>query len=261
MALAALASLLIGITLGLLGAGGSILTVPVLHYILNFDAVQSTSMSLFVVGTTASAGALAYARRREIAWKKGAAFALPSLVVVYLARRFLLPIVPQSISFSSIQIHRDTLILVLFSIVMLLAASAMLRRKKTSALAFTEPHLLRIALQGALVGLVTGFVGAGGGFLIVPALVVLIGLEMKIAVGTSLAIIAVNSLTGFLGSLSGGVSIDWNILFAVTGCALLGMLLGNLLARKIESEKLKPAFGWFVLMMGTFILLKETLLK
>ncbi|NBO38155.1 sulfite exporter TauE/SafE family protein, partial [bacterium] len=105
------------------------------------------------------------------------------------------------------------------------------------------------------------FVGAGGGFLIVPALVVLIGLEMKIAVGTSLAIIAVNSLTGFLGSLSGGVSIDWNILFAVTGCALLGMLLGNLLARKIESEKLKPAFGWFVLMMGTFILLKETLLK
>ena len=159
---------------------------------------------------------------------------------------------------------KDTLILLVFSIVMLLAAGAMLKPSKAEPVSHSNLNLSRILLilaEGAVVGGVTGFVGAGGGFLIVPALVILVGLDMKRAVGTSLVVIASKSLIGFAGDLSAGTVINMPVLATVTAASLVGMFIGTNLVAKVSSAKLKPAFGWFVLVMGTFILLKETLLK
>lgn len=259
-----LLSLCIGISLGLLGGGGSILTVPILHYVFGLSTGESTALSLFVVGTTAAAGSVAYARRGEVAWREGLTFALPSLSTVYATRRFVLPAIPNEFSILNITLSKDNFVLLLFSIVMLLASTAMLRpsqAKPSADVHFNLGRVLLIVLQGVVVGVVTGFVGAGGGFLIVPALVLLVGLDMKKAVGTTLVVIAVNSLIGFVGDLSTGREINLPILISVTSAALIGMQLGTKLVTKVSSAKLKPAFGWFVLIMGSFILIKETLLK
>lgn len=257
-------SLLIGVSLGLLGGGGSILTVPILHYVFGLNASESTALSLFVVGITAAAGSFAYARRKEIAWKEGFIFAVPSFIAVYATRRFALPALPSEINLLNLTVSKDTLILLVFSIVMLLAAGAMLKPSKAEPVSHPNlnfSHILLILAEGAVVGGVTGFVGAGGGFLIVPALVILVGLEMKRAVGTSLVVIASKSLIGFAGDLSAGTVINMPVLATVTAASLVGMFIGTHLVEKVSSAKLKPAFGWFVLVMGTFILLKETLLK
>lgn len=260
-----LLSLLIGISLGLLGGGGSILTVPILHYVFGLDASESTALSLFIVGLTAALGSTAYARRKEIAWREGFTFAIPSLLAVLLVRRFINPHLPSQIEFLSFTFSKDNLILLVFSAVMLIAATAMIRSSSGNR---DKPEIqrnfvqtLRIVSKGILVGVVTGFVGAGGGFLIVPALALLVGLDMKRAVGTSLVVIAVNSLIGFTGALSAGMQVNYPILAGVTSASLVGMFVGSKLVAKVSGEKLKPAFGWFVLIMGTFILLKETLLK
>jgi uncharacterized membrane protein YfcA len=257
-------SLLIGVALGLLGGGGSILTVPILHYIFGLSAGEATTLSLFVVGFTAAVGAYAYASRGEIAWKEGILFALPSFIVVFLMRRFVLPALPAEFYFMNVSLSKDKLILLTFSLVMLAAASAMVRPSRTRTSHHPQPTLLKvilIALQGVAVGAVTGFVGAGGGFLIVPALVVLVGLDMKRAVGTSLVVIAANSLIGFWGALSSGATINVSVLLTVSAAALVGMLAGSRFVTKVSNEKLKPAFGYFVLIMAILILMKETILK
>lgn len=257
-------SVLIGVSLGLLGGGGSILTVPILHYVFGLNASESTALSLFIVGVTAAAAAVAYGRRKEIAWKEGVLFSIPSFFAVFLTRRWLLPALPAEMNWGSVAFAKDTLVLLVFSVVMLLAAGAMLRPSRPKSHAshsLTAGRVFLIILEGAVVGAVTGFVGAGGGFLIVPALVILVGLDMKKAVGTSLVVIASKSLIGFAGDLSAGTHIQWTVLTAVTLSSLAGMLFGTKLVAKVSSEKLKPAFGWFVLVMGTFILLKETLFK
>lgn len=259
-----LLSLLIGVSLGLLGGGGSILTVPILHYVFGLNASESTALSLFIVGTTAAAGSVAYAKRGEIAWKEGIIFSIPSFIAVYATRRFALPAIPAEISLLNITLSKDNLVLLIFSVVMLLAAGAMLKPSQAKASADAQLNVTRvllIVLEGAVVGGVTGFVGAGGGFLIVPALVILVGLDMKRAVGTSLVVIASKSLIGFAGDLSAGTVINMPILASVTGASLIGMYAGTKLVAKVSSAKLKPAFGWFVLIMGSFILIKETLLK
>lgn len=259
-----LLSLLIGVSLGLLGGGGSILTVPILHYVFGLNASESTALSLFVVGITAAAGAVAYAKRKEIAWREGLLFSIPSFIAVYATRRYALPALPAEMNLLNFTLSKDTLVLLVFSVVMLLAAGAMLKPSKAQSSSQSELTLSRIALivlEGAVVGGVTGFVGAGGGFLIVPALVILVGLDMKRAVGTSLVVIASKSLIGFAGDLSAGTPINMQVLTTVTGASLVGMVLGTKLVAKVSSAKLKPAFGWFVLVMGTFILLKETLFK
>ncbi|MEY3903353.1 MAG: hypothetical protein RL189_2659 [Pseudomonadota bacterium] len=257
-------SLVIGISLGLLGGGGSILTVPILHYVFGLNASESTALSLFIVGLTAAAGSVAYARRGEIAWKEGIIFSIPSFLAVYATRRFALPAIPSEMTVLGAALSKDTLILLVFSVVMLLAAGAMLRPSKVKPKSDAAMNASRMSLivgEGAIVGAVTGFVGAGGGFLIVPALVILVGLDMKRAVGTSLVVIASKSLIGFAGDLSAGTAINLPILASVTSASLIGMVVGTKLVAKVPSEKLKPAFGWFVLVMGTFILLKETILK
>ena len=255
------ATILAGATMGLIGGGGSILTVPILVYLLEIPPVLATGYSLFVVGLSALVGSVNYFKLGLVNLKAGTIFAIPAFVGVFLARRFLVPALPLEIfTVGSLVVGRDLIVMGVFATVMILASVSMIRGgsepEKEGELQFNYPM---IALEGLIVGGVTGFVGAGGGFLIIPALVMLAKLPMKQAVGTSLMIIAVKSLFGFLGDL-GNQSIDWGFLALFCLLSIIGIYLGTYLSRFVSSAKLKPGFGWFVLIMGLFILAKETIL-
>jgi uncharacterized membrane protein YfcA len=261
-----LAALFIGLSLGILGGGGSILTVPVLVYLMGVSPVLSTAYSLFVVGSTSVVGASGYFRRGLVSLKTAVVFLLPSLLAVFAVRKVLLPAIPPELfTLGGLVFTKDLLVLVAFAGLMVVAATSMIRSQQAEAVladelpqqpVFNYPLILGI---GLVVGILTGFVGAGGGFLIIPALVLGARLPMKLAVGTSLAIIALNSLVGFTGDLSAGTPIAWSFLLGFLAFALVGIVLGTYLARFIPGAKLKPAFGWFTLAMGTFILTKELL--
>ena len=255
------ATILAGATMGLIGGGGSILTVPILVYLLEIPPVLATGYSLFVVGLSALVGSVNYFKLGLVNLKAGTIFAVPAFVGVFLARKFLVPALPVEIfNLGNLVVGRDLVVMGVFATVMILASVSMIRggseSEQEGELQFNYPL---IALEGLIVGAVTGFVGAGGGFLIIPALVVLAKLPMKQAVGTSLMIIAVKSLFGFLGDL-GNQSIDWGFLALFCLLSIIGIYLGTYLSRFVSSAKLKPGFGWFVLIMGLFILAKETIL-
>ncbi len=255
-----LASVLIGISLGLIGGGGSILTVPVLVYLFGLDALAATTCSLFVVGIASATGSVAYFRQGRIDTRMALFFGLPSVTAVLLTRKYLLPLIPEQLLHTPhVTITRRMLLLLLFAVLMLAAAFRMIRRPSAEvpATAATPVRYPLVFVQGLLTGVVTGLVGAGGGFLIIPALVQLRKMPMKTAVGTSLLIIAVNALAGFAFSLPHTV-IPWTLLWRVAGVAIAGILAGSALARQIDGKRLKPAFGWLVLLMGLYILLKET---
>ncbi len=256
------AAVLIGLSLGLTGGGGSILTVPILVYIFNFNPVLATAYSLFVVGSTSLVGSISYMQKGLVARKAALIYGLPSFVAVFLTRTLLVPAIPDPIiHWGSFTISRDMGIMVFFATVMLAAAVSMIRSKQKET-EVPDHHSLSyplLALQGALMGVVTGIVGAGGGFLIVPALVLLAKLPMKIAIGTSLVIIAANSLIGFLGDVSHR-TIDWAFLLSFTALSVLGIFAGSYLSGKINGDKLKQGFGWFVLTMGILIIIKELFL-
>ena len=255
------ASILIGVSLGLIGGGGSILTVPVLVYLIGLNPVLSTAYSLFVVGTTSLVGSFTYMQKKLVNYKAALVFAVPSFITVFLTRKYLVPAIPDPVfTLGNFTLEKGTGIMGLFALIMLAAAFSMIRHKEetendsgTPAVVF---HYPLIALEGAAVGLLTGLVGAGGGFLIIPALVLLARLPMKMAVGTSLLIIAAKSLIGFLGDV-GHQSIDWKFLAIFTTLSVAGIFLGSYLTRFIPGEKLKGLFGWFVLGMAVFILWKE----
>jgi uncharacterized membrane protein YfcA len=243
-------AILMGLSLGLIGGGGSILTVPILVYLFQMDPVLSTAYSLFIVGLTSLVGSFSHMRMGNIDFRTAVVFGLPSIISVYLTRLYLVPAIPnQLFSVGGFEITKPLGLLLLFAIIMLMASWSMIRPQKpkesSSHHGYNYPLIL---LEGVIVGCVTGLVGAGGGFLIIPALVLFAGLEMKKAVGTSLVIIATKSLIGFTGDLQGSMEIDWNFL----------IILGSLLSKSISNEKLKPAFGWFVLLMGIYIIIKET---
>lgn len=250
---------IIGLILGLMGGGGSILTVPLLVYIMGVSPVTATAYSLFIVGTTSASGSIQNYFKKKIAVKTGLIIALPSFLVVYLTRRYILPAIPDTIiSNENFTLQKDTLIMVLFAIIMLMAAISMLTRK-ISVNPEEEPKKLNYAyvLPGiALIGLFTGIVGAGGGFLIIPLLVFFGGLSMKKAVGTSLFIIAINSLTGFAGDVQ-TIIIKWEFLLSFTLISVFGIFAGNYLHRFVNEKQLKRGFGWFILIMAAFILSKE----
>jgi len=259
------AAIFIGLALGIMGGGGSILTVPVLVYLMGIGPVRSTAYSLFVVGSTALVGAAQYGRKGLVAGPTALVFLATSSVAVFATRRFLLPLLPPELFVvGSLVVTKDLLVLVAFATLMVAAATSMIRGQQAeTALATEAPRAVSYPLilgVGAVVGGLTGFVGAGGGFLIVPALVLFARLPMKQAVGTSLAIIALNSLIGFGGDLLAGTPIDWSFLLGFLSFALGGIVLGTYLARFVSGARLKPAFGWFILAMGTFILTKELLL-
>jgi uncharacterized membrane protein YfcA len=254
-------SIIVGVSLGLIGGGGSILTVPILVYVFHLDPVLATSYSLFIVGLTAFAGSLNYYRNNLINLKAVVVFSIPSLIAVFLTRKYLMPALPDVIfTLGSFQFTKPVFIMIIFAVLMIAASVSMIRKNKVPDPSKKKPghHYTLIFLEGIVVGILTGFVGAGGGFLIIPALVLLAGLPMKEAVGTSLLIIAIKSLIGFTGDLSAGVDIDWMFLMIVSVFTVSGIYIGSSLAKKIHGDKLKPAFGWFVLVMGIYIMLRET---
>jgi len=254
-----LAAILIGVSLGLIGGGGSILTVPVLVYLLNVSPVLATSYSLFTVGATALVGSIAYLRKGLIHYKTALIFALPSFLGVYMTRRFLLPFLPDPVfSIGTFDVTKDLGIMLFFALIMLAAAWSMIRDKRPENgdignITFNYPL---IAIEGLVVGVLTGMVGAGGGFLIIPALVLLAKLPMKMAVGTSLLIIAVKSLFGFLGDI-GNQPIQVPFMLIFTALALSGIFIGSALSNKIDGKKIKSGFGYFVLIMAVYILIRE----
>jgi uncharacterized membrane protein YfcA len=257
------ASLVIGLSLGLIGGGGSILTVPVLVYLFSVDPVQATAYSLFIVGLTSAVGAYPKYKEGLVNVKTALIFGAPSIATVFLTRKWIVPEIPTEIfTVGSFVLTKGLLLMLLFAILMVAASFSMIKDPKNNPSgevkttgSFNYPL---IVAEGAVVGLLTGLVGAGGGFLIIPALVLLTGLPMKQAVGTSLLIIAAKSLIGFTGDLS-NLAIDWTLLLSISAMAVIGIFIGNGLSRKIDGNKLKKGFGWFVLLMGLYILIKEGL--
>ncbi|MBV6440488.1 MAG: sulfite exporter TauE/SafE family protein [Haliscomenobacteraceae bacterium CHB4] len=261
------ASALIGVSLGLIGGGGSILTVPVLVYLFGVDPVLATAYSLFIVGSTSLVGTLPKYREDLVNLKTAVIFGIPSILAVYATRAYLVPLIPNPVfTIGTFVVSKAMLMMGLFAVLMVFASISMIRDKKGSAASDTtgaEPQKFNypmILLEGAVVGVLTGLVGAGGGFLIIPALVLFSKLPMKQAVGTSLLIIAAKSLFGFMGDLS-QYHLDWLLLGSVTLLAIAGIFIGNRLSRSIDGNKLKKAFGWFVLIMGIYILIKELYLN
>lgn len=257
-----IASLFIGVSLGLIGGGGSILTVPVLVYLFGISPTLGISYSLFVVGFTSLIGAFNNYRKGLISFKTALLFGAPSITTVFITRKFIIPHVPDVFcKIGSFQVTHALFVMVVFAVLMLAASISMIRNKKTSAdensTSKKKPVLL--LFYGILIGLVTGFLGAGGGFLLIPALVILMKLPMKEAIGTSLLIISLNSLIGFLGDI-GRHPIDWKFLFIITTIAIAGVFAGGFFNQKVNAEKLKKGFGWFVLIMGIYILVKEIFL-
>lgn len=256
------ASIVIGISLGLIGGGGSILTVPVLVYLFAVDTVLATTYSLFVVGSTSLVGSISYFNKGMIDVRTAMFFGIPSIIAVFLTRHYLLPAIPEQVmNVGGLVMTKPILLMLFFAVLMVFASFSMIKKETEAQSANQQPfNHSWIIIQGIVVGIVTGLIGAGGGFLIIPALVNLLKLQMKTAIGTSLIIIAVNSLTGFVFSLAQN-QIQWSFLLTVTLIAIVGIFIGSYLSAKIDGKKLKPAFGWFVLVTGIYILIKETLLK
>ena len=258
-----IASVFIGISLGLIGGGGSILTVPVLVYLFGESAELSTAYSLFIVGTTALVGGIRNATMGNVNYKTAVVFTIPAFIAVYLTRAFLVPAIPQDIfTVGTFTMTKDVAIMVFFALVMLAASVSMIRNKREEKdeEAETEPvfNVPAIVAEGAVVGVLTGIVGAGGGFLIIPALVLFAKLPMKKAVGTSLLIIAAKSLIGFIGDVQRpDLIIDWTLLLTVTAIAVAGIFVGIYATNFIDGKKLKKGFGWFVLVMAVYIILKQ----
>ena len=257
-----LASTLIGISLGLIGGGGSILTVPVLVYLFNVDPVLATAYSLFIVGLSSLVGAFPKYKAGMIDLKTALVFGIPSIIAVFFTRKILVPAIPATLfDLGGISITKALAMMILFAVLMVAASVSMIRDKKTEESESNEARVFNypmILLEGTVVGVLTGLVGAGGGFLIIPALVMLSKLPMKQAVGTSLLIIAAKSLIGFTGDVSENASkMDWTLLIVVTILAIIGIFIGNNLSKKINGAALKKGFGWFVLVMGIYIIIKE----
>lgn len=259
-----IASIFIGVSLGLVGSGGSILTVPVLVYLFSLDTALATVYSLFIVGSTSVVGSFSYFKKGWVHIPTAIVFGIPSITAIFLTREYILPAVPEHIfTAGHYTLRKNMLLMLLFALLMMTASYSMIKQNSSvssKALQKKRSDAIQIILRGTFIGLVTGLVGAGGGFLIIPALVNMLKLPIKTAVGTSLLIIAVNSLLGFMFSLP-HLSVQWDFLLSIAAIAIIGILIGTYLATKINGGKLKPAFGWFVLAMGVYIILKETLAK
>jgi uncharacterized membrane protein YfcA len=258
-----IASLFIGISLGLIGGGGSVLTVPVLVYLFSVEPVLATAYSLFVVGTTSLVGAIPKYRKGLVNMKTAIVFGIPSIASVYFTRRFIVPAIPNKVlAIGDFVLMKPVFFMLVFAILMVFASYSMIKgndqkEEELTAQKFNYPLII---IEGLLVGLLTGIVGAGGGFLIIPALVILSKLPMKSAIGTSLLIIAAKSLIGFLGDLS-HTTMNWNLLLPVTALAVGGIFIGDWLSKKMQPQILKKLFGWFVLVLGIYIILKEVILN
>ncbi len=255
-----LLAFLIGSTLGLIGAGGSILTMTVLVYILGINPALATTYSLFIVGITSLVGSIDYFRKGLVDLQKGLFFSFPAFLMVFTMRKFIMPIIPADIQIATFSIPKNVLVMIFFALLMIGASYSMITsRKRAKELVGESVSYWMIFLEGLIVGTLTGFVGAGGGFMIIPALVLFAKLDMKKAIGTSLVIITINSVFGAIGDFSVGVKLDWDFLLKFASMAILGILTGSYFSKFIDGERLKPAFGYFILILGCWILIKELL--
>jgi len=253
-------ALLIGIILGITGGGGSILTVPVLVYVLNYNPVIATAYSLFIVGTTSGFGTFQNFKKDLVVPKMAIQFAIPSVIGVYLTRKFILPGIPDVVFyFGSLRLSKPTFLMLLFAVIMFMAAYSMLKtQREDDSVDFKLKSLITVSIKLFFVGILIGLIGAGGGFLIIPALLKFAKLPMKKAIGTSLLIITINSLIGFTGDIQ-NTNIDWFFLLSFTTVSVIGIFIGLRIQQFINEKYLKKIFGVFVLIMSIFILYKELL--
>lgn len=249
-------SVLIGFSLGLIGGGGSILTVPVLVFFFNIDPAMATTYSLFVVGIAAIAGSFNHYRMNNISYKTVLLFGIPSVIVLFVMRHWLLSMIPPVIFHSSkFTVTKSSFILGVFAALMLIAGWTMIRQKKYTPLK-EKQSFARLMMQGAITGAVTGFIGIGGGFIIVPSLVLFAGLPMKKAIGTSLTIITINCIVGLLGNIEAASSVNLLFLTIFSLCAIAGIIAGTQATRYIPDKKLKPVFGWIILVMSLVVMVR-----
>jgi uncharacterized protein len=253
---------LVGVSLGVLGSGGSILTVPIMVYLMNINPLEATGYSLFVVGITSAVGGAAYVQRKLVNFKMVVVFAIPSVISVFLMRRYLVPAIPEIIILNSkMLISKELLILILFAILMIVVAYNMIRNASYKEPAETELqqyNYTRLIIIGFTSGILTGILGVGGGFIIIPALVLYAGVSVRMSVGTSLLIIAFNSLSGFAEEvLEKHAIMNYYFLLLFTALAVAGIFIGFRLSLNMNAAQLKRLFGWFVLVMGTAIFIKE----
>lgn len=254
------ASICIGLILGILGGGGSILSIPILVYLFHLDAVMASAYSLFIVGVTSLVGSIPKYKDHLVNVRTGLLFGIPSIVSIFITRKWIVPAIPDALfEVGTLMVTKRILLLGLFALLMILASISMIKGRKEFESGEERVRYFLIIAEGILIGFLTGLVGAGGGFLIIPALVLLTGLPFKTAVGTSLFIIATNSLMGFVGDLL-NYPMNWTFLLTITSLAVVGILIGNYFSRSISASRLRKAFGWFVLLMGSWILIRELLL-
>lgn len=254
------ASVLIGVSLGLIGGGGSILTVPVLVYLFGIEAFLATEYSLFIVGVSSVVGSITYFKKGLVDFRMALIFGLPSVISIFLTRIYLLPLIPEEVlSIKGFTVTKNIFLLLIFAVLMILASYKMIKSSAsgdTEGSDFNSNKAFLAAGEGVIVGVLTGLVGAGGGFMIIPALVNLLKVPVKTAIGTSLVIISLNSLIGFSSSIH-NVKIEWNLLISIAAIAIIGIIIGSQISKKIDGKKLKPAFGWFILVMGVYIITRE----
>ena len=250
------AAVFIGLSLGLIGGGGSILTVPILVYFFHIDPVIATTYSLFVVGITSSAGAYSHYRKGNVNFKIALLFGVPSLIAIFIMRKWVMPGIPHHLfNIWQFDLTKPILLMLVFAGLMLAASISMIRKKKANTISDFSTNYKKLVIQSLIVGVITGFVGVGGGFLIIPSLVIFAGLPMKKAVGTSLIVMTISSLLGVLGDVSRHEQLNYSFLLTFSVFAVLGIIAGSYSTRYVNDAKLKPAFGWFVLVMGLFILI------
>jgi len=253
------ASILIGISLGLIGSGGSILTVPVLVYLFHVEPLLATTYSLCVVGFSSIAGVISRLKQGLVDIKTILVFGVPSVMGVFISRKFILPGIPSLLHFGNNVLTKSSFIMLFFASLMLVSALSMiLGKNKKEEVGVLPIYGLTLMLVGLAEGMLTGIVGAGGGFLIIPALVILGKLPMKKAIASSIFIISIKSMVGFLGDLN-HTNIDWNFLSIIIVLATTGIITGNFLNKKMDGAKLKKGFGWFVLSMSLVIFFEQIL--
>ncbi len=252
-------ALLIGISLGLFGGGGSILAVPVLAYLFYLDEKAATAYSLFIVGFAALVGGINQNRNNNVDWRTAIVFGIPSLIGVWIVRHYVIPVLPDTLFYiGDFSITRRMGMFGVFIVLMFAAAYSMLnnsvKNKESGDVNYNYPLIL---IEGLVIGALTGLVGAGGGFIIIPALVLLTNLDIKKAIGTSLVIIAIKSILGFFLGDALIMLVDWKFLIVFTTLTIMGIFLGIYIGKFINGNKLKKGFGYFVLLMAVFVLITE----
>ncbi|MCK0125807.1 sulfite exporter TauE/SafE family protein [Gelidibacter sp. F2691] len=250
-------ALFVGFVLGLIGGGGSILTVPILVYLMGFNPIIATAYSLFIVGSSSMVGTFQKHRKKLVDFKTGLIFSFPSFIAVYLTRRYLVPSLPDTFfQLNDFTLTKEVAIMLFFAIIMLLSSISMIRKKKEiEGPHKNQPYHITF-VQGLVIGTITGLIGAGGGFLYVPALVLWANLPMKKAVGTSLVIITLNSLIGFTGDIQ-NIDVDWRFLLSFSGLTIIGIIIGGYASKHVSNQGLKRGFGIFTLIMACYIMYME----